>query len=98
MEPAPEPVSRFPLLPADLQSPVTRSGPPLGEDPPFLVAADRLPMAEEWYTATLRSAGRQLAQGLLQLVYPSTCFACGQLLPAGEQAHFCTDCRSDLTT
>lgn len=54
-------------------------------------------MARERLTATLRSAGWQLAQGLLQLVYPSSCFVCGQLLPA-EQAHFCTPCRSALTT
>jgi ComF family protein len=55
-------------------------------------------MAEERLTATLRSAGRQLAHGLLQLVYPSTCFACGRALPTEEQAHFCTACRNELTT
>ncbi len=54
-------------------------------------------MAREQLTATLRSAGWQLARGLLELVYPSTCFVCGQFLPA-EQANFCTRCRSALTT
>jgi ComF family protein len=53
-------------------------------------------MAKERLALALRSAGRQLAQGLLQLVYPSTCFVCGQFLPA-EQANFCTDCRNALT-
>jgi ComF family protein len=54
-------------------------------------------MTKERLTAAVQSAGRQLAQGLLQLVYPSSCFVCGQWLPA-EQAHFCTNCRSALTT
>lgn len=47
--------------------------------------------------AALRRAGWQLAQGLLQLVYPSSCFVCGQLLSA-EQTRFCTKCRDALTT
>src|SRR6266851_7135616 len=54
-------------------------------------------MTKERLATALQSAGRQLAQGLLQLVYPSTCFVCDQFLPA-EQAHFCTKCRSGLTT
>jgi len=54
-------------------------------------------MTRERFTVALRSAGWQLAQGLLQLVYPPTCFVCGRPLP-GEQASFCTSCRSELTT
>lgn len=54
-------------------------------------------MARERLAAALRSAGWQLAHGLLQLVYPSSCFVCGQFLPA-EQANFCTGCRGALTT
>jgi ComF family protein len=54
-------------------------------------------MARERLAVVLCSAGRQLAQGLLQLVYPSACFVCGRVLPA-EQASFCTDCRNALTT
>jgi ComF family protein len=54
-------------------------------------------MTKERFAVALRSAGWQLAQGLLQLVYPSTCFVCGRALSV-EQAHFCTDCRKALTT
>jgi ComF family protein len=39
---------------------------------------------------------RSLAQGVLQLLYPSVCWACGQALPPGC-AGFCTTCRSALT-
>jgi ComF family protein len=38
---------------------------------------------------------RTLTQGLLQLLYPATCWACGRLLP--EPAPFCADCRQALT-
>jgi competence protein ComFC len=54
-------------------------------------------MATEQIAAALRSAGRQLAQGLLQLVYPATCFACDEFLPAGE-VNFCTRCQTALIT
>jgi ComF family protein len=39
---------------------------------------------------------RALAEGLLQLVYPATCWGCGRLLPPG-QVSFCADCRQELT-
>jgi ComF family protein len=45
----------------------------------------------------LRTLGRDLLQGLLELLYPSVCNACGEPLPAGE-ADFCSSCRSALTT
>ncbi|HLJ97833.1 MAG TPA: ComF family protein [Gemmataceae bacterium] len=54
-------------------------------------------MPQERFTAVVRNAGWQLAQGLLQLVYPSTCFVCGQFLPE-EQANVCTVCRKALIT
>jgi ComF family protein len=42
-------------------------------------------------------AGRHLAQGMLQLVFPAVCGACGRsLLP--EEAQFCSACRSILAT
>jgi len=41
--------------------------------------------------------GRQLGQGLIQLLYPAVCDVCGEsLLP--EQGHFCATCRTALTT
>ena len=42
-------------------------------------------------------AGRQLAQGMLQLVFPAVCGACGQSLNP-EESGFCWACRSVLTT
>ena len=42
-------------------------------------------------------AGRQLAQGMLQLVFPAVCGACGRSLNSEESA-FCSACRSILTT
>jgi ComF family protein len=54
-------------------------------------------MAREPLAATLRTAGRQLTQGLLQLVYPSACFVCDCALPA-EQRDICSRCRTVLTT
>src|SRR5438874_13685940 len=44
----------------------------------------------------LVAAGRTLAQGLLQLLYPGACWTCGRPLPP-EQAHFCASCRAALT-
>jgi predicted amidophosphoribosyltransferase len=44
-----------------------------------------------------RAWARELGQGLLQLLYPAFCHACGQSL-AAEQADFCDGCRSKLTT
>jgi ComF family protein len=54
-------------------------------------------MANERLATVLQSVGWQLAQGLLQLVYPSTCFVCHRALPA-DQASFCSACRTALTT
>jgi ComF family protein len=69
---------------------------PLGEHSSFRIAG-AVTMARERFAVALRSAGWQFAQGLLQLVYPSTCFACGRAMSV-EQAYFCADCRSALTT
>jgi predicted amidophosphoribosyltransferase len=44
----------------------------------------------------LPELGRELARGLLHLLYPSVCAACGRLLPPG-QADFCAACRTALT-
>jgi ComF family protein len=43
----------------------------------------------------LVQAGRVVGSGLLQLVYPAFCRACGVSLPA-EQRHFCRRCRDEL--
>src|SRR5947208_893845 len=42
-------------------------------------------------------AGRQLAQGVVQLIFPAVCGACGRSLDAEEGA-FCSECRASLTT
>ena len=44
----------------------------------------------------LPELGRELARGLLHLLYPGVCGACGCLLPP-EQADFCAACRAALT-
>ncbi|HXG12821.1 MAG TPA: ComF family protein [Gemmataceae bacterium] len=44
----------------------------------------------------LRAAGRELVQGLVQLLYPAACEVCGQALPP-DQAELCADCRAALT-
>jgi ComF family protein len=44
----------------------------------------------------LAATGRELARGLLHLLYPGACAACGRPLPA-EQAHFCAACHATLT-
>src|SRR5262249_26141252 len=46
----------------------------------------------------LHDFGRQLAQGLLSLVYPSICAACGQSVPVERRHSFCDSCRIILTT
>jgi ComF family protein len=46
---------------------------------------------------SLQNLGRELARGLLHLLYPGVCGGCGCLLPP-EQADFCTACRAALTT
>ncbi|HEV3263745.1 MAG TPA: ComF family protein [Gemmataceae bacterium] len=40
--------------------------------------------------------GRDLASGLLELLYPASCAACGRSLPAGGTG-FCGPCRAALT-
>jgi ComF family protein len=45
----------------------------------------------------LHDLGRELARGLLHLLYPGVCGACNALLPP-EQADFCAACRFVLTT
>ena len=44
----------------------------------------------------LSTLGRDLGHGLLSLLYPSICAACGLSLPP-EQKHFCHRCRTLLT-
>ena len=46
--------------------------------------------------SSLAAAARTFAQGLLQLLYPASCWVCGQLLPP-PQASFCAACRLALT-
>ncbi len=53
------------------------------------------PMPSFWLDR-LCAAGRELGQGLLHLLYPHLCAACGRSLPA-DPAPFCADCRSKLT-
>src|SRR5439155_19896064 len=60
----------------------------------FALACRRFPMATG---RPAFRAGWRLAEGFLQLVYPSACFVCGRALP-GEQTDFCSDCRNALTT
>lgn len=45
----------------------------------------------------LVEVGRELTRGLLQLLYPGLCEACGAVL-APEQGGFCASCRSALVT
>jgi ComF family protein len=45
----------------------------------------------------LSTLGRELGQGLLSLLYPGICAACGRPLPP-DQNHFCTSCRMLLTS
>jgi ComF family protein len=53
-------------------------------------------MATVWLERLARG-GRELGQGLLQLLYPGCCLSCGQGLgPACR--HFCDGCRSALLT
>jgi ComF family protein len=47
--------------------------------------------------APLWRAGRDLAQGLLQLFYPKLCWLCGVSLPPDGDG-FCTPCATALTT
>ncbi len=49
-----------------------------------------------WLRHTL-SAGRQFCRGLVQLLYPNTCWICQQLLPE-EHAGFCPSCLAALTS
>jgi ComF family protein len=49
-----------------------------------------------WF-ASMISAGKTLTKGLVHLLYPNTCWACGQDL-GEEQSSFCLPCRTALTT
>src|SRR5262249_8248423 len=53
-------------------------------------------MAPPWLQS-VRSLGRQLGQGALQLLYPGICAVCGAALPP-DQADFCDTCQVSLTT
>jgi ComF family protein len=44
----------------------------------------------------LTAVARSLGQGLLQLLYPGTCWGCGKLL-SPDQGSFCADCHGALT-
>jgi ComF family protein len=46
---------------------------------------------------SLLTAGRHLAQGLLQLLYPKVCAACSTSISLDDR-HFCRSCRDTLTT
>jgi ComF family protein len=46
---------------------------------------------------SLTDAARAVANGFLQLIYPATCWACGQFLRAREPDYFCTACRLAMT-
>jgi ComF family protein len=50
---------------------------------------------QPWF-ATMISAGRTLTRGLVHLLYPNTCWVCGQDLTE-DQDGFCTPCRTALT-
>lgn len=41
--------------------------------------------------------GKELTQGLVQLLYPGACESCSQPLPV-DQSHFCATCRAALTS
>src|SRR5215831_20422652 len=43
------------------------------------------------------NAARLVVRGLLELLYPNVCWACGAPLPAGR-AGFCAPCHEALTT
>src|SRR6516165_5885598 len=49
-----------------------------------------------WF-ASMTSAGKTLTRGLLHLLYPNTCWVCGQDL-GEDQNSFCQACRAVLTT
>ena len=51
-------------------------------------------MATAWLERLARG-GRELGQGLLQLLYPGCCLSCGAALPPAAR-HFCAACRSEL--
>jgi ComF family protein len=49
-----------------------------------------------WFPSLI-GAGKTLAQGLIHLLYPNTCWACGKDLEEDRKS-FCTPCRTALTT
>jgi len=65
-----------------------------------LAAQDRHSHRLELQRSMLRQLGglgRELSQGLLALVYPGVCWACGGSLPP-DTRHFCGTCRARLTS
>jgi ComF family protein len=53
-------------------------------------------MTTSWL-GNLRSVGREVGQGILQLLYPGACAVCRRPLPP-DQADFCEACAMALTT
>lgn len=53
-------------------------------------------MGAPWF-ASMIAAGKTLTQGLVHILYPNTCWVCGQDLPE-DQRGFCQPCRTALIT
>jgi ComF family protein len=51
-------------------------------------------MVNPW--ANLVNLGRMLLGGVTQLIYPNTCWVCGNVMPA-NQVHVCSQCFAQLT-
>lgn len=51
-------------------------------------------MSTPW--SSLASLGRTLVGGITNLIYPNTCWVCGDVMPS-QQIHICGPCRSKLT-
>lgn len=55
---------------------------------------DTLPMSMPW--SNLASLSRKLCGGLADLIYPNTCWVCGDVMPT-EQRHLCAACLPRVT-
>jgi len=55
-----------------------------------------MPIANQPWLTSLAHAGKTFTRGLLHLIYPNTCWICGQFLTE-EEAGFCVSCRNSLT-
>ncbi len=53
-------------------------------------------MGTRSYLSALTGAGRTLGQGLLHILFPGSCWTCGQVLPENK-TDFCDTCRLALT-